>query len=138
MRTVLWSFVALTAALPLVLGTIVTATGLAGMGFLFGTDYPASSHTTLDSNIRFLGANFLGMGMVWILRNLEARLTPLRIVYATILFGGVGSATSLGMHDSPGPFATFLMGVEFAAPLLAFWLIHRVATNPSQPAQATE
>lgn len=129
MKKVLWWFMAGTAVFPLVLGAVVTATGLEGMSLLFGTAVEAGANPTLDSNVRFLGANFLGMGIVivWILGDLESRLSPLKIVFATILIGGISRAVSSALYGSPAAMATLLMCVEFAVPVIGMWMASRVA-----------
>ena len=118
------------AAFPLLLGCVVAATGLAAMGPLFGVPQPTPYDPSLDSSMRFLGANFLGMGLVvlWVLPRIESRIAPFRIFVATALIGALARVLSHLLVGRPVPMIEALIAVEASALLLGLWQarIHRM------------
>lgn len=109
------------AAIPLGLGGIITLTGLVGMSAIFGLHVPIDP--SLDSNVRFLAANFFGMGMVmvWTARRIEARTATVRIFAVTVGLGATARLISLLQHGDPGALVLALIGVEYSAVLFALW-----------------
>jgi hypothetical protein len=111
------------AVFPLLLGCTVVAMGLAAMGPLFGVPVPRPYEPSLDSSVRFLGANFLGMGLLvlWVLPRIESRIVPFRIFVATALVGAAARVLSHVLVGRPVPMIETLTGVETSALLLGLW-----------------
>lgn len=111
------------ALFPLGLGAAVALTGLKGFWLLFGLDGEAPAVPTLDSGVRFLGANFFGMGLVaaWVLPKIEERTAAFRIFVAAALFGATARVISHFAVGAPNLFTQALIGVEASVLLLGFW-----------------
>jgi hypothetical protein len=109
------------------LGAIPVITGILTM---FGLSDPlyASAHlppnTLLDSNLRFFGGVWLGLGLAvwWLVPAIEKRGTVYRILWGMIFLGGVGRALSIIVAGPPpAPFIAFTILELVGAPLLVAW-----------------
>ena len=122
-RRLLQIFVGITAMFPLVLGFTVAMTGLSGFWLLFGQPGSPPANPSLDSAIRFLAANFFGLGMmiVWILPRIERRTRPFQIVVATVVFGGLVRVISHVVVGRPNLMTELLIAVEFGVLFLGLW-----------------
>jgi hypothetical protein len=109
------------------LGAIPVITGILTM---FGMSDPlyASAHlpsnALLDSNLRFFGGTWLGLGLAvwWLVPAIEKRGSTFRILWAMIFLGGVGRALSMIFAGlPPAPFIGFTILELVGAPLLIAW-----------------
>ena len=125
-RRLLQICVGVTAMFPLVLGFTVAVTGLRGFWFLFMQEGEMPHNPTLDSAVRFLAANFFGMGLmiVWVLPKIERRTRVFQIIVGTVVFGGIVRVLSHVTVGRPNLLTELLIGVEFAVLLLGFWQYH--------------
>jgi Domain of unknown function (DUF4345) len=106
-----------------VLGAIPVITGILTM---FGLSDPlyASAHlpanTLLDSNLRFFGGTWLGLGLAvwWLIPAIEKRGSTFRILWGMIFLGGIG----------PAPFIGFTLLELLGAPLIILWQ-YRIETK---------
>jgi hypothetical protein len=112
-----------TACFPLVLGFTVAVTGLAGFWILFAQPGSPPDNPSLDSAVRFLGAQFFGLGLiiVWILPKIERRSVPFRIVVFAVVLGGVARVLSHIFVGRPNLLTEILIGIEFAVLGLGLW-----------------
>jgi hypothetical protein len=110
-----------------VLGAIPVITGILTM---FGLDDPlyASAHPSpnalLDSNLRFFGGLWLGLGLAvwWLIPSIEKRGSLFRILWGMIFIGGVGRALSMIFAGlPPAPFIGFTLLELLGAPLIILW-----------------
>ena len=86
----------------------------------------------LDSNYRFLGGEWLGVGLVayWLIPRIERQTILFRAIWCTIFLGGIGRVISLVTFGPPPPlYAAFIIVEIFGAPVFIYWQ-HRVATSP--------
>ena len=106
----------LTGAIELLFGTSLLAPGL---------DLSVVTHRVLDSNLRFFGGLWLGLGicLIWCLRDLPARATLVAWLWAFIFLGGVGRALAIVQVGwPPAPFIFFTALELIGAPLFVWWL----------------
>jgi hypothetical protein len=109
------------------LGAIPVVTGILTM---FGLSDPlyASAHlpanALLDSNLRFFGGTWLGVGLAvwWLVPEIEKRGSTFRILWGMIFLGGIGRALSIFFAGlPPAPFIGFTLLELLGAPLLIAW-----------------
>jgi hypothetical protein len=109
------------------LGAIPVITGMLTM---FGLDDPlyASAHlpsnVLLDSNLRFFGGMWLGLGLAvwWLVPAIEKRGSLYRILWGMIFLGGIGRVLSMIFAGvPPAPFIGFTILEILGAPLLIAW-----------------
>ncbi|WP_338690678.1 DUF4345 domain-containing protein [Bradyrhizobium sp. 26S5] len=84
----------------------------------------------LDSNLRFFGGVWLGLGLalIWLVPRIESESVLYRVVWGGIFLGGVGRLLSIVMVGAPPiPFIGFTALELIGAPLFVYWQ-HRVAT----------
>lgn len=113
------------------LGLVPVITGVLTM---MGVDDPlyASMHlprdVTLDSNLRFFGGVWLGLGLavLWLVPRIEREAVLFRALWLMIFLGGAGRLLSLTMLGAPLPhFIAFTVLELLGAPLMLWWQ-HRV------------
>jgi Domain of unknown function (DUF4345) len=104
------------------LDLIVGASSLNINGASFSSEI--LNNVVLDSQIRFLGAIWLGIGIIlyWILPSIERQTTLLRLLTGSIFLGGIGRLTSAILVGVPptqfiGATVLELIGM----PLLILW-----------------
>jgi hypothetical protein len=118
LQITLWvasAFVILTGLLDLLGGT----EGLRTLDAVLPAAYP-----TIDTQVRFLGAIWLGLGVTLarIIPNIENQTMLFRLMMGSIFLGGVGRVLSLITLGAPPPFFIGLMLLELlGAPALIFW-----------------
>lgn len=85
----------------------------------------------LDSNLRFLGGVWLGLGLAafWMVPRLRAQTVLFRVVWGAIFIGGLGRLLSMLVVGSPpAPFIAFTVLEIVGAPLFVAW--HARGVNP--------
>jgi hypothetical protein len=119
-------------AILFVLSAIPLLTGLLDMLYgtgaipLFGGTLPATALTepSLDSQIRFLGAIWMGFGVliVYAASDLHRHATLFRLIAVILIASGVGRIASLVQLGAPAPVFQGAIFVELVVvPLLLFW-----------------
>jgi hypothetical protein len=81
-------------------------------------------YRTIDTQVRFLGAIWLGFGVMlaWIIPNIEQQTMLFRLMMGAIFLGGLARILSLMTLGAPPLFFIGLMVLEIVgAPLLVFW-----------------
>ena len=112
-----------------VVSTFVILTGLldvfGGIEGLRTLDrYLPGPYRTIDTQMRFLGAIWLGFGvmLVRIIPTIEQQTSQFRFMMASIFLGGIGRVLSLITLGAPPAFFVGLMLLELlGAPALVFW-----------------
>lgn len=85
----------------------------------------------LDSNLRFLGGVWLGLGLAafWMVPRLRAQTVLFRVVWGAIFIGGLGRLLSmLVVGWPPAPCIAFTVLEIVGAPLFVAW--HARVVNP--------
>ncbi|WP_166298135.1 DUF4345 domain-containing protein [Bradyrhizobium sp. 2S1] len=122
--------------LQIATGLLALAPILTGIITMLGVSDPlyASSGVpalpVLDSNLRFFGGVWLGLGLalIWLVPRIESESVLFRVVWGGIFLGGVGRLLSIVMVGAPPiPFIGFTALELIGAPLFVYWQ-HRVAT----------
>ena len=93
------------------------------------------SAPVLDSNLRFFGGVWLGLGlaMLWLVPGIEHQGILFRAVWGAIFLGGVGRVLSwLRIGAPPKPFIGVTVLELLGAPLFIYWQ-SRVAEALSRP-----
>jgi uncharacterized protein YjeT (DUF2065 family) len=78
----------------------------------------------LDSNLRFFGGVWLGLGLalIWLVPRIESESVLFRVVWGGIFLGGVGRLLSILMVGAPPiPFIGFTALELIGAPLFVYW-----------------
>ena len=104
-----------TGLVEVVFGTTLLAPGL---------DLSQPAHRVLDSNLRFFGGVWFGLGgwMAWSLRHLDSQLATIRWLWVAIFLGGVGRAVALAVVGvPPAPFIFFTALEVVGGPLFILW-----------------
>lgn len=120
-RTALQAVILLMAGVPFGLGGPLLARGVEAMNLIFRLDIPAVA--VLDSNLRFLAAAFISMGVmdIWIAMGVERRGIPLRISCGGTLLGVLSRLISIVQVGPPSAFVSILIFAEFSRVFLIFW-----------------
>jgi hypothetical protein len=108
----------LTGGLDLILGAI--ALNIAGAS----VSPEVLNNAVLDSQIRFFGAIWFGIGIVlyWILPSIEKQTTLFRLLMGGIFLGGIGRLTSAFVVGIPPSHLIAATALELIGmPLLALW-----------------
>jgi hypothetical protein len=90
---------------------------------------PASA--LLDSNLRFFGGVWLGLGLAifWLVPAIERQGLLFRVIWGAIFLGGIGRLLSMILLGfPPAPFIGFTALEVVGAPLFVYWQ-HRVARS---------
>ncbi|KAM0249262.1 hypothetical protein ACHAP5_002914 [Fusarium lateritium] len=84
---------------------------------------PSDSISMLDTNYRFLGAIFMGYGVMfgWTAYDIKARQLPLNILLAIGALGGIGRMISGATYGWGGSFARNAAIREVVFPALVYW-----------------
>jgi hypothetical protein len=110
-----------------VLGAVPVVTGIIGM---FGLSDPIYStaglpaNALLDSNLRFFGGVWLGLGLAvyWLIPNIEKHTLLFRMLWGMIFLGGIGRLLSmLFLALPPIPFIGFTVLEIVGAPIFIAW-----------------
>lgn len=117
-----------------VLGAVPVITGVVGMMGLgdplyAGLNLPTDA--TLDSNMRFFGGVWLGLGLCvwWLVPRIATQTALFRAAWLMIALGGVGRLLSIALVGLPlTPFVAFTALEMIGAPLFIWWQ-HRVAQD---------
>jgi hypothetical protein len=110
-----------------ILAAIPVATGLISMSGINDPLYASAAlpaNTLLDSNLRFFGGVWLGLGitMYWIIPKIEQQTNLFRALWGMIFAGGIGRIISmLVLGLPPIPFVGFALLEILGAPLLILW-----------------
>ena len=111
----------------IILGLVPTITGaLTMMGIhdpLFA-DLNLPNSALLDSDLRFLGGVWLGLGITVLatVREIEKHFALYRILWGMILLGGVGRLISMFVIGLPPvPFIGFTVLEILGAPIFVYW-----------------
>src|SRR5882762_4402485 len=78
----------------------------------------------LDSNLRFFGGVWLGLGlaMLWLVPSIEKHTVLFRAIWGAIFVGGIGRIVSMLLVGMPPiPFLGFTALELFGAPLFVYW-----------------
>ena len=109
------------------LGAVPVITGLISM---LGLGDPLYAHlnlprdATLDSNMRFFGGAWLGLGLTdwWLVPRIETHTALFRALWLMIALGGLGRLVSLLVVGVPLiPFVGFTALEIVGAPLFIWW-----------------
>jgi hypothetical protein len=117
------------------LGAVPVLTGLIGMLGLSDPLYATLNlprDATLDSNMRFFGGVWLGLGLSvwWLVPSIASETALFRAVWLMIFLGGVGRLISLLAIGLPMlPFVGFTVLEIVGAPLFVWW--QRAVQNPA-------
>jgi Domain of unknown function (DUF4345) len=109
----------LTGGLDLIVGA--NALNLAGAAI---SPEVLANNIVLDSQIRFLGSVWLGIGIVlyWLLPKIETQTTLFRLLLGIIFLGGIGRLTSVFLVGVPPIELIAATVLELIGmPLLIFW-----------------
>lgn len=82
------------------------------------------SAPVLDSNLRFFGGVWLGLGlaMLWLVPTIEHQGILFRVLWGAIFLGGVGQVLSwLQVGAPPKPFIGVTLLELLGAPLFIYW-----------------
>ena len=109
------------------LGAVPVITGLVGMLGLSDPLYAGlrlPQDATLDSNMRFFGGVWLGLGLSvwWLVPRIDTQTALFRAAWLMIALGGVGRLVSMALVGLPLlPFVGFTALEIVGAPLFVWW-----------------
>jgi hypothetical protein len=110
-----------------VLATIPVLTGIITMFGLGDPIYASSglpANALLDSNLRFFGGIWLGLGLAlyWLIPNIEKHTVLFRVLWGMVFLGGVGRLLSMFfLAWPPLPFVAFTVLEIVGAPIFIAW-----------------
>lgn len=116
-----------------IVAAIPVATGM--LALYFGARTPlyklplADVTPLLDSNYRFLGGEWLGLGLAayWLIPTIERQTVLFRAIWCAVFLGGMGRLISLLAFGLPSPLYSAFFVVEICgAPTFIYWQ-HQVA-----------
>ncbi len=123
-------------AIPLITGTLTLLQGVRALN-IFGV--PFSENTTgniiLDSEMRFLGAIWTGIGvMVYaIVPTIEKQTLLFRLIITAIILGGIGRLLSVVLVGTPPALFMALIALELVGmPLLILWQSRLASSSDEQ------
>ncbi len=114
-------------AVMAMLTLIPLATGVLTMMGLHNPEYRSAGfpmHVLLDSNLRFYGGVWLGLGLVllWLLPRLYEQTALFRAISLMIFVGGMGRLVAMfAVGMPPVPFIAFTALELIGMPLLVMW-----------------
>lgn len=117
------------------LALIPLATGVLSMMGVADPLYAAMNvphEPTLDSNMRFFGGVWLGLGVavVWLIPRIEQQTALFRALWGMIFVGGVGRLLSMAALGLPlAPFIGVTVLEIVGAPLFVWWHSRVVASS---------
>jgi Domain of unknown function (DUF4345) len=109
------------------LGAIPVLTGIIAMFGLSDPLYASAgipSNATLDSNLRFFGGIWLGVGLslYLLIPNIEKQTLLFRVLWGMIFLGGIGRlASMLFLALPPLPFIGLIVLEIVGAPFFIWW-----------------
>jgi hypothetical protein len=109
------------------LGVIPVLTGIIGMFGLSDPLYASvgiPANAVLDSNLRFFGGVWLGLGLslYLLIPNIEKQTFSFRVLWGMIFLGGIGRlASMLFLALPPLPFIGFTVLEIIGAPFFIWW-----------------
>jgi uncharacterized protein YjeT (DUF2065 family) len=109
------------------LGVIPVVTGIITMFGLSDPIYAAAkipANTLLDSNLRFFGGVWLGLGLAlyWLIPSIDRQTVLFRVLWGMIFLGGVGRLLSMMFLGAPPlPFVGFTALEIIGAPFFIWW-----------------
>ncbi|MES2818281.1 MAG: DUF4345 domain-containing protein [Pseudomonadota bacterium] len=110
-----------------ILGAVPVITGIVGMFGLSDPLYASAGlpeSPLLDSNLRFLSAIWLGLGIAvfWLIPRIEQQTVLFRVLWGMIFLGGLGRLMSMFFAGLPPlPFVAFTVLEIVGAPLFIVW-----------------
>lgn len=110
-----------------VLGVVPVITGIVtmlGLSDPIYVDAGLPRHALLDSNLRFFGGVWLGLGLAvfWMIPRIDSETTLFRALWGMIFLGGVGRLLSILIIGMPPiPFVAFTVLELIGAPLFVYW-----------------
>jgi hypothetical protein len=111
--------------IPIVTGSLSIVLGVGALSVVGGNiTSEMSSNIVLDSEIRFLGAIWLGVGVFvyWIIPSIDKQTTLFRLLMGTIFLGGVGRSLSAFLVGIPPALFIAIIVLELLGmPLLVLW-----------------
>jgi hypothetical protein len=119
-RRLLQVATAILSLIPIATG-IIAMTGV-GDPVYASLDLPRSP--LLDSNLRFFGSVWLGLGlaMLYLVPPIERQTVLFRVPWGAVFLGGIGRALSSAFVGlPPRPFIGFTALEIIGAPLFVFW-----------------
>jgi uncharacterized protein YjeT (DUF2065 family) len=114
-------------AIVAILTIIPLATGVLTLMGLSNPEYKQAGlpmHIVLDSNLRFYGGVWLGLGLVllWMLPRLRTETKLFRAFSLMIFVGGIGRLIAMALVGwPPVPFIAFTALEIIGMPLLVWW-----------------
>lgn len=109
------------------LGAIPVLTGIVTMFGLSDPIYASAGippNALLDSNLRFFGGVWLGLGLAlyWIIPDIEKQTLMFRALWGMIFLGGIGRlASMIFLAAPPLPFVGFTVLEIVGAPFFIWW-----------------
>jgi hypothetical protein len=117
-----------------ILGAIPVLTGIITMFGLGDPIYASAgipANALLDSNLRFFGGVWLGLGIAlyWLIPNIEKQTVLFRVLWGMIFLGGIGRLLSMIFLGLPPlPFIAFTALEIVGAPFFIWWQARVVRT----------
>ncbi len=114
------------ALIPLLTGGLDLILGATALNIVDGAGVSAEvlNNVVIDSQIRFLGAIWLGVGVLlyWMLPAIETQTTLFRFTIGSIILGGIGRLASAFLVGIPPIPVLGGIGLEvIGMPLLLLW-----------------
>jgi uncharacterized protein YjeT (DUF2065 family) len=109
------------------LGIIPVVTGIITMFGLGDPIYAAAkipANALLDSNLRFFGGVWLGLGLAlfWLIPGIDRQTALFRVLWGMIFLGGIGRLLSMIFLGAPPlPFIGFTALEIIGAPFFIWW-----------------
>ena len=106
------------------------ARGVIGGASLANENMPVTNG--LDNQLRYQSAYYLSLAFLiwWVIQDIHARGTVLRLLILAIFLGGLARLYSFVTVGTPPPHAIAGMVLELGAPALAFWHRYIVRNIP--------
>jgi hypothetical protein len=135
-KKLLQAILVILGAIPLVTGTLTLLQGIHALdAFGVSLSEKTTGYIILDSEMRFLGAIWAGIGvMVYtIVPTIEKQTLLFRLIMTAIILGGVGRVLSLVWVGNPPALFIALIVLELVGmPLLVLWQSHFASNTGKQ------